>query len=337
MIHVPASGIAQSTPAGSALAGPLGQAYPFGPVAGCELMRRGFNHVYGVRFADGRRAVARLSASRPRGAPNLRYEAAFLGHLRTAGIPVAAPIPATGGDLVLPVALPEGERALMLFEHLDGETPGDTLTDVEATGRGLALLHEAGARYDGPESLYVLELPHLLEASFERLRAAPTMNDELRGQLGALAGRLGERLGAMEGLSRVACHGDCHGSNNFVTDGPHGSRVAAFFDFEEAGPGLLAYELCVYLWALYPRTAGKGLDEKQLGQWRSYLAGYRGVRPIGEADFRAIAPFMAVRQFWLMGEYAGRIPTWGTEAMPTSWLRKQVALLEGWETLETPA
>lgn len=337
MIHVPASGIAQSTPAGSALAGPLAQMYPFGPVAECQLMRRGFNHVYGVRFADGRRAVARLSASRPRGAPNLQYEAAFLAHLREAGVPVAAPIPAASGALVLDVALPEGERALMLFEHLDGETPGDTPADVEATGRGLALLHEAGARYGGPGSRYVLELPHLLEDSFARLRTAPTMNDELRDQLGAIARRLGQRLRAAVGLTRVACHGDCHGSNNFVTDGPQGARVASFFDFEEAGPGYLAYELCVYLWALYPRTAGKALDEKQLGQWRSYLAGYRSVRPVAEADFRAIAPFMAVRQFWLMGEYAGRIPTWGTEAMPTNWLRKQVGLLEGWEALETPA
>jgi hypothetical protein len=37
-----------------------------------------------------------------------------------------------------------------------------------------------------------------------------------------------------------------------------------------------------------------------------------------------------------MGEYAGRIAVWGTQTMPTSWLRKQVELLTAWESLETP-
>jgi hypothetical protein len=60
------------------------------------------------------------------------------------------------------------------------------------------------------------------------------------------------------------------------------------------------------------------------------------VRELRAADFDAIAAFVAVRQFWLMGEYAGRIAVWGTQAMPTSRLRKQVDLLTAWESLQTP-
>jgi hypothetical protein len=60
------------------------------------------------------------------------------------------------------------------------------------------------------------------------------------------------------------------------------------------------------------------------------------VRQIDSADFNAIAAFLPVRQFWLMGEYAGRISVWGTQAIPTNWLRKQVALLTAWESLKTP-
>ena len=86
--------------------------------------------------------------------------------------------------------LPEGPRSLMLFEHLDGDTPGDVLSDVEATGRGLALLHQAGEDYAGPPSLYVLELPHLLHASLRQLAGAPTMNDELRAAFALIAARL---------------------------------------------------------------------------------------------------------------------------------------------------
>nr|WP_255428268.1 phosphotransferase [Ramlibacter cellulosilyticus] len=151
-----------------------------------------------------------------------------------------------------------------------------------------------------------------------------------------VAQRLADRVGAMPGLSRVHCHGDCHGSNNFMRDGP-GGRVASFFDFDEAGPGYLAYELSVYLWAMLPRKPGGTLDADALERWRRYLAGYRAARAVPEADLEAIPPFIAVRQFWLMGEYAGRASVWGTESIPTSWLRKQVDLLQSWETMAVPA
>jgi hypothetical protein len=45
---------------------------------------------------------------------------------------------------------------------------------------------------------------------------------------------------------------------------------------------------------------------------------------------------MAVRQFWLLGEYAGRVPVWGSQAIPTDYLQRQVKLLQQWETLELP-
>jgi Ser/Thr protein kinase RdoA (MazF antagonist) len=142
----------------------------------------------------------------------------------------------------------------------------------------------------------VLELPHLLEMSLRRLCTAPTMDDGLRTDFSSVAQRLAARIAAMPALTRVACHGDCHGSNNFMSDGVDGSRVAPFFDFDDAGPGWLAYELCVYLWAMLPRKPGGKLDAEALERWRRYLQGYRGVRPLGPADFDAIAAFVDADQ-----------------------------------------
>ena len=336
MIHPNPATIAQTTPTGDAMARCVARDYAVPQVVACELLRRGFNHVYGLRFADGQRAVARLSADRPRGVPNTAYEAALLAHLKARGAAVAAPLPTRAGAAATTMDLPEGSRTLMLFEHLDGDAPGEALADIEATGRGLARLHDAGQDYQGPASHYVLELPYLLDASLQRLNTAPTMDDALREAFGATAQRLNARIAAMPALTRVACHGDCHGSNNFMTDGPGGARVASFFDFDDAGPGWLAYELCVYLWVLLPRKAGRPLDDAAHERWRRYLAGYRSVRPLAPADFDAIAAFVAVRQFWLMGEYAGRLDVWGTQSMPTAWLREQVGLLTHWTTLATP-
>lgn len=299
-------------------------------------MRRGFNYVYGLRFADGRRAVARLCARRPRGAPNTEYEAALLNHLKAAGAAVADSLLTRDGAAAISMALPEGARPLMLFEHLDGDPPGENLVDIEATGRGLALLHNAGQDYNGPVSRYQLELPLLLDQSLHRLCSAPTVSEELRSTFINIAGRLTERVAAIPDLTCVNCHGDCHGSNNFMTDGPGGTRIASFFDFDDAGPGWLAYELAVYLWAMLQRTASAEPDTATRERWLRYIAGYRSVRKIGDADFAAIALFVIVRHFWLMGEYAGRIDVWGTQAMPTTWLQKQVDLLTAWESMQTP-
>lgn len=83
-------------------------------------------------------------------------------------------------------------------------------------------------------------------------------------------------------------------------------------------------------------TASVEPDAATRDRWHRYVAGYRSVRAIGDADFAAIALFVIVRHFWLMGEYAGRIDAWGTQATPRSWRQKQVELLTAWESLQTP-
>lgn len=334
MIDLDAASVAQTTPTASAMARVVQTHWVLGPVQHCALMRRGFNHVYGLRWANGRRAVARLSAARPRGPANVDYEAALLGHLQRRGIRVAAPLPSAAGASSVTVDLPEGPRPLMLFEHLDGEPPGDSLTDWHASGRALAALHAAAHSYVGPPSRYALEPAFLLDASLAQLRHTPVMDDALWHGLANVAAQVRHRLGPTEGLARVHAHGDFHGSNHFMVPEPNGAREVAFFDFDDAGPGLLAYELGVLLWSLLPRRTDVPLAAPLHARWQHYLAGYRSVAPLAPADVAAIAPCMVLRQFWTLAEYAGRVDVWGTEAMPAHWLRKQVPVMEQWLTLD---
>ena len=266
--------IAQSTPTGAAIAGIVSKNYPFGDVVECELLRRSFNQVYGLKFSDGRRAVARLSAERPRGAPKTGYEAALLGHLRARKVPIADCLRTTGGAVAMMVTLPEGERPLMLFEHLEGEMTGDALPDVEAFGRGLALLHDAADDFVTANSHYTLDLNYLLEQPLQRLLGAPTMTEELKTQFTEIGNRLHQRISSMHGLTNVVCHGDAHGQNNFVSDsqskGQGRERIASFFDFDDAGPGYLAFELAVYAWSMHPRSVSGQLDEKALARWQHF-------------------------------------------------------------------
>lgn len=326
--------IAQSTPTAAAIATLVQAHYDLGEVVDSEFLRRSFNQVYRLSFAGGQRAVARLCADRPRGKANLLFEAAALEHWAQRGCPVSRCLPTPNGDIAIDVPLPEGCRRLILFEYLNGEATGNSTEDIEAFARGLAALHTAGATYRGANSAYTLDLEYLLQRPLQRLLRAPTMTAELRMQFEMLGQRLHDRIVSLGELQEVLCHGDAHGQNNFVVRRSDGQREARFFDFDEAGPGILAYELAVYPWSLHPRTPGSEFSDEKKAQWRQFLNAYREARPISDVDAAAIAPFMAVRQFWLLGEYAGRIPVWGSQAMPTDALRRQVDVLRMWETLE---
>lgn len=328
--------IAQSTPTAASIAQFVQDRYPLGEVVGSEFLRRSFNQVYRLDLASGQRVVVRLCAERPRGEPNAVFEAAALEHWAQAGCRVARCLTTASGEVAITVPLPEGPRLLMLFEHLEGEFTSDKPEDIEAFARGLALLHTAGASYQGPPSAYRLDLDHLLCKPLERLLGAPTMTAELRPAFEALGRRLHDDMLALGALSEVICHGDAHGSNNFITTNARGQREAAFFDFDEIGPGYLAYELSVYPWNLYPRTPDGVMSEKARKQWQSFIGAYRASGAITDADLAAISRFMAVRQFWLLGEHAGRIPVWGSQAMPTDFLRRQVTTLGQWERLALP-
>lgn len=329
--------IAQSTPTARAIGALVEARYALGPVVDAEFLRRSFNQVYRLTFASGQRVVARLSAERPRGPSNGAFEAAVLAHWHAHGCPVSRCLPTAAGDVALAVALPEGERPLMLFEFLDGEFTGEALPDVAAFGRGLAVLHQAGQSYSGVPSLYALDLAHLLVRPLQRLLQAPTMTAELRPQFEALAQRLHSRILALGPLTQVLGHGDAHGQNNFVVNGSHGERQAVFFDFDDAGPGYLAYELAVYAWSMHPHSVDGVMSDKAQARWRHFLAAYREVGAVSQADLAAMPLFMAVRHIWLLGEYAGRVPVWGTQAMPTDYLRRQAATLTQWENLTLPA
>lgn len=115
--------IAQSTPTTAAIADLIERHHDRGPVVASEFLRRSFNQVYRVEFASGQRAVARLSAERPRGQSNLVFEAQVLQHWSAHGCAVSRCLPTQDGQVAFDVALPEGTRPLMLFEYLDGE-PG---------------------------------------------------------------------------------------------------------------------------------------------------------------------------------------------------------------------
>lgn len=295
--------------------------YPLAAPVSCRLLQRGLNDVYLVTAADGARSVFRLSHHRARGPADVKGETAFLAHLVAAGVPVAAPIATRDGALFVSGQAAEGIREGALFQHLEGRDPQPAITgDARATGRTLALLHNAAETYAGGEAAYRLDLDHLLHRPLAQIRDSGIVEGQAMRDLEAIADRAATAINAMSGLTWTYCHGDTHGFNSRI----NASGEAVFFDFDDSGPGYLAYDLAVFLWSKL--SFGRSLT----AAWHAFLDGYRAHRPISDVDFQAVFPFVIVRHLWLMGDYASRAPEWGVNSM--GWLAAQTEFLTTWET-----
>ncbi|CAD6517098.1 phosphotransferase enzyme family protein [Paraburkholderia metrosideri] len=327
---------AYSTVDGKDLRDFIASAYPFDSPFECGLLRRGFNDVYRLRFADGHSKIARLSSRRARGESNVAYETSLLCHLKASGGDVAAPIPTHTGALSIEVDAAEGRRSLVVFEFLAGDPPGVDAHDTKTMAASLARLHRLAQSYSGPASKYVLDLQHLVSRPLQRLVNHSSVDETLVGRFSAIASDLIARIEATTQLTMVACHGDCHGGNTFMTDAPDGRRVASFFDFDDGGPGYLAYDLAVYLWSSLLQSKDPKLSAEQCERWKCFIDGYCESSPLSSSDFAAIALFVSARHFWFLGEYASRSDEWGSAVLPPGWLRQQVDRLEQWKALDTP-
>lgn len=301
----------------------------------CHLIRRGLNDNYALRATDGTRYVARLYSIRPRGDFNIDFETALLAHLHACGVGVAAPVAGAGGHMHFALRFPEGARALAMFRHAEGAVP-DAMEDFGLTGRTLADIHGAARGYTGPPSRYTLDGDHLAGRTLHYLAAYPDIDAGLLDAYRQLVHRLQEELSALEpALTRVVCHGDTHGFNNHITTADGGNPRAVFFDFDDAGPGFLAYDLSVMPWSYLLRKTLETPDDTLRERWAHYLQGYRaGGGSVSASDLAALPLFIQLRHLWNTGEAVGRLHHWGTSAATSGWLNKQLAVFEAWRGIE---
>lgn len=288
----------------------------------CRMLNRGFNDVYLITAATGDRYVFRLSHHRARGVADVHTETDFIAHLARCGVPVAAAVRARDGALFVRGLAAEGMREGVLFHAIDGRAPDvASLVDARANGVTLARVHDAATSFGAVAPLYRLDLDHLLHRPLARVQEFCRVIDaDDGGILQEIATRTAARIEAINGLTWTHCHGDCHGFNARITD----DGTAVFFDFDDGGPGYLAYDLSVFLWAKV------SFGRRFHAAWQAFVEGYRSVRAISAADFEAAHAFVIVRHFWLMGEQASRSREWGSE--PVRWVTTQCEFLEAWES-----
>jgi len=191
----------------------------------------------------------------------------------------------------------------------------------------------AGESFDGPPSLYRLERSMMVDGPLDQL--VGVFDGELEEEARAVAASLAARLDACAATLSVGhCHGDNHAGNNFIADAPNGAPVAGWFDFDDGGPGFLAYDLATFLWSLLLRTPAGDMTEEIPPLWRTFISAYRDVRPVPAPDYDALGMLVAVRHFWIMGNFAGRLTS---TPIPVDWFRQAFDLVRKWEGLVAPA
>jgi Ser/Thr protein kinase RdoA (MazF antagonist) len=320
--------VLHSTPRAEAVADFVSTHYDLSGSIECKLSYRGFNDTFEVRTKNGERFIFRISKRRARGEADAASETAFLAYLDSEGIPVAAAVPTRDGSLFTSASFPEGQRPAVLFRHAEGRPSQarSSTADARANGVTLARIHGAACGFAASDQgRYRLDSDHLLHRPLSFILAIENLGDFVCTGLADLTGRLSSALAERDGLSWTRCHGDCHGYNAHIAlQGPRAGQ-AVFFDFDESGPGYLAYDLSVFLWncVLFGR--------KDHAFWHAFIEGYRSIRELSHADFEAAHLFVPIRHIWLLGEYASRIPELGRQAVPADWIAEQLDFMLSWE------
>ena len=155
-----------------------------------RLLNHGENTVYGVRRrGQSERYILRLHRPGYHPPDDLRSEAAFLDHLRDAGLEVPTPLRTAEGDAIAQVTtpgIPEGRWCSLLLKVPGAMHPVSAWgpTRARAAGRLLARMHGAAATFRASESFTrrTLDGPGLVgpNACWGNPLAEPTLTPEQR-------------------------------------------------------------------------------------------------------------------------------------------------------------
>ena len=264
------------------------------------------NRVYQVGIEDGPALVAKFYRPGRWSDAAIGEEHAFALELAEAELPMIAPIVIEDSTL-----LTHAGFRYALYPRRGGRAPElESVDHLAWMGRLLARMHGVGARGTFRHRGTIDATTFVRDAARAVLGSTLLPSryfDAYRARADALAKLIDAKFAALEPLTRIRLHGDCHAGNVLWTDtGPH------FVDLDDARMGPAVQDL----WMLAPSP--RALD--------ALLEGYAEFR---DFDFREIAlvePLRIMRQVHWAGWVAAR---WDDPAFPRAF--PQVGEARWWE------
>lgn len=225
-------------------------------------------------------------------------ELAWMAALRKeAGVITPTPIPGVNGALIQDVAVPGlNPRHCVLFEFLEGEEPSEDelLGPFRRLGEISGRIHRHSERWRRPANFERLhwDFEHMLGESpyWGDWRAGPALDAERLALLERLVAVIERRLEAYgKAPDRFGLvHADLRLANLLIHEGE--TRV---IDFDDCGLSWFLYDLATALSFIEEREDVPDLV-------RSWVEGYRTVRPLSEADEAEIPTFLMLRRMVIL-------------------------------------
>lgn len=283
----------------AALAPFIGQQYHLQDVS-CQFLVRGVGDTYSVQARDAR-YILRIYRPSHRTLNDIKAEVELLLKLKDADIPVSYPLPDGDGQYIQELPAAEGTRHAVLFTFAEGRSPVLlSASQLFAFGEQLARFHNVSATLHLKHARWDINLQTTLQEPLERVSSY--FQEDPAG-LAWLQQAAMEAKDHLIGLNLPA--GYCHFDflpKNFHFDA---NENVTFFDFDFFGRGWLIQDIMTFRQQLLlDRLMGRLTADQFKETYDAFLKAYTGIRPLSEAELKAI-PWMGLG-FWVfyMGFHA---------------------------------
>lgn len=294
-----------------------------------RLLCRSENATFVVQAADGTRYALRIHRGGYHRREDIVSELAWLDALRRAGYQVPAPIPSDNGETVLTLPLNEagreegGGRHAVLFDWIAGEMPTNAVDPraFRRLGEITGHLHRHSRSWTQPPGFQRIVWNHETMVGeyghWGDWRDAPNLKVRDRPVIKAAVERIGTELKAYgKSPERYGLiHADLRLSN-LLLDGDD-TRV---IDFDDCGFGWYMHDLAAALSfeEHHPRA------KEWVDQW---LAGYREVTTLEQADLEIIPAMIAQRRIQLLAWAGSHAQTQQAIDLGADWADHSVRLV----------
>ncbi|WP_110642743.1 phosphotransferase [Salinicola sp. CPA57] len=305
------------------------QRYPDDVRGEVRLLCRSENATFVMQGPAGRRYAMRLHRGGYHRREDIVSELAWLAALRDAGYQVPEPVATRDGETVLTLSLEkesgdeEGQRHAVLFGWIAGDMPTNAV-DPQAFRRlgGItAHLHRHSRHWKRPPGFQRIVWNHQTmvgeRGHWGRWQDAPNLKADDHPVIAAAIERIGAELEAYGRSPRRygLIHADLRLTNLLIE-----GNATRIIDFDDCGFG----------WYLHDLAAALSFEEHhpRAGRWvEEWLAGYREVEPLEQADLAIVPTMIAQRRIQLLAWAGSHAQTRQAADLGPDWADHSVRLV----------
>lgn len=290
-----------------------------------KLLCRSENATFSLRADDGKRYALRLHRGGYHQHQDIVSELEWLSALRETGLQVPEPIAAADGETVLTLALGDGEsRHAVLFGWIDGEMPTNAVDPraFRQLGEITGHLHRHSREWQRPEGFQRIVWNHATMVGdgghWGRWQDAPNLE---RSDWPVIESALESIAAELESYGQSSArYGLIHADlrlTNLLLDG----NETKVIDFDDCGLG----------WYMHDLAAALSFEEHHpsADAWvEQWLAGYREVATLDQADLDIIPAMIAQRRIQLLAWAGSHAQTQQALDLGPDWAAHSVRLVQ---------